>query len=215
MTAAPVRRSPRHNPLTPLDVTLDLLVKLMIAFLLFSALTTAFGSGSMFGFGERDICVRDDSISVGSGEDRMPSLFKPGVAASNSGLSLCVNNAPLSFKALNVATMLPTFVLYFTAILLLWRLVRHARRVGPFHLGNVRRLQFLGWWLAVGGVVAKSAEEGARRALISAMYKDHGLSPLSMIDFQLSLIITGVGLLAVAGILRAGVRMREDLEGTV
>ncbi|MEV4252542.1 DUF2975 domain-containing protein [Spirillospora sp. NPDC049652] len=214
MAATPVQRAPR-NPLTPLDVTLDLLVKVMIAFVAFLVVATVFGSGSMLGFGERDICVVDDSHSVGSADERMPPLFKPGVVASQSGLSLCVNDASLGTRALNVATQLPSFVLYFTAILLLWRLVRHAAEAGPFHLGNVRRLRILGWWLLVGGVVAKTVEEFARTSLIDAMYRNPDFDPLGWIDVQLSLVLTGAGLLAVARILRVGVEMREDLEGTV
>ncbi|WP_026415614.1 DUF2975 domain-containing protein [Actinomadura oligospora] len=214
MTATSVRRRPR-NPLTPLDVTLDILVKVMISGLLALALTTLFGSGSMLGFGERDICVQDETNTFGSAGDQVPPLFSPGVAVSHSGLSLCVNNAPIGTRALNVATQLPSFVLYFTAILLLWRLVRHAAKAGPFHLGNVRRLQVLGWWLAIGGLVAMTVEEGARRSLIDSMYKNPEVNPLGWIDVQFSLIITGAGLLAVARILRMGVRMREDLEGTV
>ncbi|WP_158587959.1 DUF2975 domain-containing protein [Actinomadura logoneensis] len=214
MTATPLRRAAR-NPLRPLDVTLDVLVKVMTSFLVLSSLTMVFGSGTLLGFGERTICVRDDSPSFDSGADHLPSLFKPGVVASQSGLSLCVNDPSFGQRALNVATQLPSFVLYFAAILMLWRLVRHAAQAGPFHPGNVRRLQVLGWWLAVGGVVAKTAEEAARTSLIDGMYRTADLDPLGWFGFQFSLVLTGLGLLAVARILRMGVEMREDLEGTV
>ncbi|MQY07273.1 DUF2975 domain-containing protein [Actinomadura macrotermitis] len=199
-------RTKTANPLAPLGTLVSLLAPMALLFTVFGVLAS----------GGRDVCAVNDSLSIG-GPDTVSGIFKPGVSYSNSGVSMCVHHAGPGLRLLDRMTEVPSYLLYGGAALLLWLFVQSARRHGPFARSNARWLRSLGWWLAGGGVLAASAEAFAHTSLLRAM-----LLPDSAPDwrgvveaFPVPLVVTGLGLLTMARILRVGTAMHEDLEGTV
>ncbi|GGO65095.1 hypothetical protein GCM10012289_15970 [Nonomuraea cavernae] len=109
-------------------------------------------------------------------------------------------------------TTFPGFVVAAGAFFLLWRLLWSAR-AGVYLPRVARQVRFLGWWLLVGGLLAPQIEHVAMMRLLDTV----AVGEAGHLPGEISLVVPliGLGLLALASILRDGVRMREDLEGTV
>ncbi|MFC7646221.1 hypothetical protein ACFQX6_40750 [Streptosporangium lutulentum] len=109
-------------------------------------------------------------------------------------------------------TTFPGFVVAVGAFFLIWRLMWRAR--GGVYMPQVaRRVRFLGWWLLVGGLLAPQIENFAMMRLLDTMAM--GVASYQIREIPLVVPLVALGLLALVGILRDGVRMREDLAGTV
>jgi hypothetical protein len=178
---------------------------------LFSAL---FGRSHFYGIGDHTICVQNDNMSFGSTQ---PPLFPPGVAASPVGTSLCTNHATTAQQVMSALTEVPSALFYGGALLLLWWFLDGAKRFGPFNAVNAKRVRFIGWWLIVGGVLAESTQRVARSLLIDTMVRHSDRLPWAydLPAITVSAVLTGLGLLVVARILRVGATMQADLAGTV
>ncbi|MEH1127187.1 DUF2975 domain-containing protein [Micromonospora sp. CPCC 206061] len=113
---------------------------------------------------------------------------------------------------LHAVTILPTLVVVITALALLVRLLRHARRGDPFTAATVRRLRWLGGFLVVAGVASDAVEFAAATLLA------HSLEPAGATAhyrFSASWILAGVGLLAVAELVNRGYHMRAELDRVI
>ncbi len=185
---------------------------LAVAVGLLSALV---GRSHFYGIGDHTICVQNDNMSFSGGEQ--PPLFPPGVAASPVGTSLCTNHATTAQQVMSALTEVPSALFYGGALLLLWWFLDGAKRFGPFKPVNAKRVRFIGWWLIVGGVVAASTQRVARTLLIDTMMRHSDRLPWAygLPSLTASAILTGLGLLVVARILRVGAQMQDDLAGTV
>lgn len=115
--------------------------------------------------------------------------------------------------ALAILERLPTLVVYATFFVLLWRLLRAARREELFSMTIAARLRGLGG-LLLGGALAAAALESVAQGLLAM---DLLANNAFVFDYDVpgGAVIGGVGLLAVAEVVRRGTGMREDLEGTV
>ncbi|GAA2624048.1 DUF2975 domain-containing protein [Actinomadura fulvescens] len=208
---------PRYaNLFEPFATIISFMLALVAGIVVVFGLTTAFGSGSLLGLGDSSVCVTGRPGAYIPDQESLPPFLKPGVRLSMTELDVCQDDAGPGLQALHVATRLPSFLVYTGALVLLWRLVRAAMRFGPFSRVNARRLRFIGWWVGGGGAVAVICERTAHWALAQRMFKD-GPELVATVTAAIpwTLIVTGVGLLTVARILEVGVRMHEDLEGTV
>lgn len=208
------KKSP--SPFEPFTSVVAACAGLYVAVLIASLVSPLFGGDSLFALGEKTICVTNDSFAF-STEDQPWSLFKPGVAAMAVDTSLCTKEATLGQQVLKTLTDAPNALFYGVALVLLWRLLKSAKRNGPFHAGNATRVRFLGWWLVVGGILAASTQTLATNLLTATMMVPtsaptwwDGLPGLPM-----SSVLTGLGLIVVAQIVKAGAQMHDDLVGTV
>ncbi|WP_405682622.1 DUF2975 domain-containing protein [Streptomyces sp. NBC_01238] len=98
------------------------------------------------------------------------------------------------------------------------RVTRSAARDGLYTTQTAERLRRLGWWLLAGSVLAAIATSLAEKALIASLSLDSGISAVSGMwswDVPFMAILTGLGVLSFARIMRVGITMREDLDGTV
>lgn len=86
---------------------------------------------------------------------------------------------------------------------------------------NTRTANFLragGWWLLLGSLLAALGEAGAHAALLATLARDYTFNTEIGMGFwqpPYALILTAIGLLTFAAIMRTGVAMQEDLEGPV
>ncbi|ACZ88111.1 DUF2975 domain-containing protein [Streptosporangium roseum] len=139
-------------------------------------------------------------------------MTRPGVMASAGDLRF-IDGSPDTGQYLRQAlTTFPGFVVTAGAFFLLWRLLWRARG-GVYIPQAARQVRFLGWWLLVGGLLAPQIENFATMRLLDTLAVDEATYWVREIPLVVPLV--GLGLLALAGVLRDGVRMRDDLEGTV
>jgi Protein of unknown function (DUF2975) len=139
-------------------------------------------------------------------------MARPGVMASANGLEYIDGSPDAGQYLWQALTTFPGFVVAVGAFFLIWRLMWRARD-GVYMPQVARRVRFLGWWLLVGGLLAPQIENFAMMRLLDTMAMGEASYQIREIPLVMPLI--ALGLLALAGILRDGVRMREDLAGTV
>ncbi|MFD8533655.1 DUF2975 domain-containing protein [Streptosporangium canum] len=139
-------------------------------------------------------------------------MARPGVMASANGLEFIDGSPDTGQYLWQALTTFPGFVVASGAFFLLWRLLWRARS-GVYIPQVARQVRLLGWWLLVGGLLAPQIERFARMRLLDTMAVGEANYLLGEIPLVVPLV--ALGLLALAGILRDGVRMRDDLEGTV
>ncbi|MDP9847645.1 hypothetical protein [Streptosporangium lutulentum] len=139
-------------------------------------------------------------------------MARPGVMASANGLEYIDGSPDAGQYLWQALTTFPGFVVAVGAFFLIWRLMWRAR--GGVYMPQVaRRVRFLGWWLLVGGLLAPQIENFAMMRLLDTMAM--GVASYQIREIPLVVPLVALGLLALVGILRDGVRMREDLAGTV
>lgn len=207
-----------RNPLQPFAWVVSALAALSVmgtlAGVVLSAITP---QASMWGIGETPICVQYDGISVGGDDREFAFIVRHGIAASNNGLSLCAHHSTIWQQTLNVLTHLPAGVYTLSLLILLWRLVDGAQRLGPFARVNPRRLRSLGWWLLIGDLITNNAQTLAHTALLRSMTTPAMAPPWTddMPSLSWTMLIVGLGMLTVARILAMATAMHEELAVTV
>lgn len=133
--------------------------------------------------------------------------------ATGDSLPVAIGRPSTEQYVLAVLERLPTLVVYAAFFALLWRLVAVARRTTPYTAGTVWWLRLLGVLLLVGALVAELVEAVAQGWLSAVVLPAHGF--LFDYDLPTGAVVGGAGLLAVSEVVRRGMLMREDLEGTV
>lgn len=98
-------------------------------------------------------------------------------------------------------------------MLLLLQFLRTASQEGPYADTVPFKLSVLGWFLLVGGPLSTVLEAVSGDYLRSTLAADTRSDWLAA--FPGWAVVAGIAALTFAQILRVGVRMREDLEGTV
>jgi hypothetical protein len=108
---------------------------------------------------------------------------------------------------------------FFLLVGVLWILRGLARSVtegDPFGAGNVRRLRTLGFLLVIGAPVVEVVNYALRTSLSntleSSAYGGVGFPGFSVPCFAL---LGGLGAFVLAEVFAYGVRLREDVEGTI
>ena len=133
--------------------------------------------------------------------------------ATDAGLPVAIHQPDPGQYVLGVLERLPTLAVYAVFFVLLWRLVRTARHGGPYSPSVVRGLRRLGALLLAGTLLAAMVEALAEGWLSASLLPAYGF--VFHYDLPGGAVIGGASLLAVSEVVRRGVRMREDLEGTV
>jgi hypothetical protein len=208
----------RRGPLSLFAAVLSVLVVLFLAILIDTVVGVLVSGGSVYGIGGERVCAETPMLSGAVLSDSGPSVLRSGVSTSSTGVELCTRTPTTGQRILGVALHVPVFAVQTGALLLLWRLVRGATRLGPFSAVNVGRIRFLGWWTAVGGLLATAAEGLANGALTRTMVaraEAPGWTHEAIPGIPWTLLLTGFGLVAIAQIFAIGTGMRDDLEGTV
>ncbi|GGQ07275.1 hypothetical protein GCM10010140_41880 [Streptosporangium pseudovulgare] len=145
-------------------------------------------------------------------DEAFVQIARPGVLPSASRLEFIDGSPEPDQYAWQALTTLPGFVVAAGAFLLLWRLLWGARN-GVYLPLVASRVRFLGWWLLAGGLLAPQIENLAMTRLLETVAP--GEAGYQLRDVPLVVPLVGLGLLALASVLREGARMREDLEGVV
>lgn len=152
------------------------------------------------------------------------NLFGQDGATVFEGQHLCNLGTDWKLAAIGIQLLWPIFC--FVALLLLFRLLRTASAQGPFHVAVATRMRTLGAFVAIGGPLIAVAADLLTVWALDGAYLWTNMGPDNLWGFPWItitgigvypwfMLIIGLGTIAFAGIMRAGVRMREDLEGTI
>lgn len=181
-------------------------------------------SGSGFGFsslwfGQAPVCadVNINDIGVNGSGPSLTGLLPDASVSVPNPLSVCVQHATSGQRALAFLAGAPNTVYFLVIFAVVAWLLLVARREGAFAPRVHKLLRFLGWFVIIGSVVAGIGRNLADAYFLASVTTEH--VPIAFdtfgnmtLDVQL---LAGCALLTLARIMRAGTRMREDLEGTV
>ncbi|MET8746618.1 DUF2975 domain-containing protein [Streptomyces sp. NPDC004728] len=190
--------------------------RLSLAVLIAGALALLTGTKLSRIWGGRYVCAESRSEFSGDGFTR---LFRPhaGVEVMTRP-SYCTDHANGAQRLFDFLGGFPSLLLVLGILFLLNRLIQGASREGVFTARTAKQLRVVGWWLLLGCLAAAVVEAGAHAALLATLAKDYTFTADSWLGTwqpPYALAFTALGILTFARIMRAGVAMREDLEGTV
>ncbi|WP_407839673.1 DUF2975 domain-containing protein [Streptomyces sp. DSM 116496] len=157
------------------------------------------------------VCVKTGFWANATLEGGLP--VGQGVEASSSTARLCQNNPSTAQRAADLGGQLPWTLFASVALLLFSRLLDAVVSEGPFTDKVARRLTVLGWFVTLGTPLAGLVVGWSQSWLAASMVPMLDSGP-TVSDPQV-LILAGLAAVIMGKIMREGVRMREDLEGTI
>jgi hypothetical protein len=167
-------------------------------------------------WGGSQVCAESGS---GFGTTGFTGVFRPHAGVDVMVRpSYCTDHADGAQRLFDVLGGLPSLLLALGVLFLLNRLIQGTSRQGVFTVRTAKHLRVAGWWLLLGCLVAEVVEAGAHAALLATLARDHAFDAdtwLGSWQPPYALVFTALGILTFARVMRAGVAMREDLEGTV
>ncbi|WP_392674572.1 hypothetical protein [Streptomyces sp. LN785] len=215
-TAAPVSDGAEARLLQPVATVVRGTYRLLLASLVVGAVGPLVGTKLHLMWGGPHVCAESRSQYS---TDGFTSMFGPRAGVGTMVRpSYCTDHADTAQRMYDFLGSFPSWLLLLGILFLLNRLIQGASRRGVFTAWTAQHLRVAGWWLLVGCLVAAVVEAGAHAALLAALARDQTFDADSWLgDWQppYALVLTALGLLTFARIMRAGVSMRKDLEGTV
>jgi len=206
----------------PLWTVTSVLGGLVLALAALVGVTAILGSGSFGGFGHQVIvCVTQPNTYYGGGDwtSHLGVSPQPGATISINGtLQACTQHPGIYQRLMYTFMNEPSVVVWAAVLFLLWRLVRTARSSGPFTLPVASRMRWLAWVILLGALAARSAQGAATDALLNSMLRAHsgfGDALSSVPGIVPVPLLAWAALLTFARIIRLGVTMDEDIQGTV
>ena len=210
-----------REPTEPLSTVTGIFGLLILAFVGLALVLTLVGSGSFGGFGHQAIvCVTQPGWGGGGGPaTHLGFSPQPGATLSINGtLQACTPHPSFYQRLMYTFTGLPTLLAWAAVLWLLWRVVRAARLIGPFTLLVAARMRWLGWVVLIGAIAATAAQGAATDALLNTLLReqnDFGDAWSNLTHVLPVPLLAWAGLLTFARIIRLGVAMDDDLQGTV
>ncbi|EPH46160.1 DUF2975 domain-containing protein [Streptomyces aurantiacus] len=157
------------------------------------------------------VCVETGFWANASLPDDLP--IGAGVEASSSATRLCQDSPSVGQRAADLGGQLPWLLFASLALLLFHRLLKAVLLQGPFTDAVAQRLSVLGWFVAAGTPLAGLVVGWSQSWLSASMAPVIGSGPT--VTGPQALVLAGLAAVIMGKIMREGVRMREDLEGTI
>ena len=192
-------------------VLVTLLLALGIGFGAFLALDA--GVGAVRG-GDRLVSGRtlDVHVQVPPERVRLPEGIR------HSGwvpVTVQIHDPTATQILLSVAMDLSQALLFIAVLWLLRGIARSVREGDPFVPANVRRLRAIGFWLVVGGIAVELVNASLRTALYDRLPATFGNIGTEGFTVPGNFLLAGLGAFILAEVFAHGLRLREDVEGTV
>lgn len=214
------------NPLEPLATVVSVAFRLTVLAAAVRVIWALLGEGPLFGWGNDGgpsgspvgVCLTaKNELLLRTSGTLSHSGMTSGVHASMDTASVCVAHPTAGQSLAAALTQLPTALLFLGAFYLAQRLTRSAARDGVYTTQIARLMLMLGWWLLAGEITATVIEAVARISLLRGLVTWNVDSGQWFTAWYLSwpVLLIGLSLITFARIMRLGVGMREDLEGTV
>lgn len=169
------------------------------------------GTGVTHMLDDGAVCVQTDFWHNASLADPLP--VGTGVKVSSSATRLCQDSPSVGQRAADLGGKLPWLLFGALALLLFSRLLKAVLLQGPFTEVVAHRLSVLGWFVTAGTPLAGLIVGWSESWLVGSMAPIVGSGPT--VSGPLVLVLAGLAAVIMGKIMREGVRMREDLEGTI
>jgi hypothetical protein len=211
----------REKLTEPLGAVTQLFGLLLLFAVAAGVVMAVVGQGSIGGFGRTTICATQAG-TVYSGDNWTSQLGiagRPGTWVTiNGALQACALHPSIGQRSLYTLMTLPGALAWGIVLFLLWRVIRAARRTGPFTVVVAIAMQRLGW-VIIAASAAAAVQGFALDELLNTMlvaqnhFGDalagpiHALLPVP--------VLAGAALLTFARIIRAGADMDDELKATV
>ena len=198
------------KPPTRLATTAYLVVSaLLIAFLAAGVVLTA---TTIVGAVRGDHSITQDRFVAPEALTSLPANIKP---TDNIPVTVTIDHASPTQLFLRLAMTLLPGLLIVALLWQLWGLLRSARQGDPFTGANVWRLRQFGWLLLLGWPLVAYLTM-ALKELLAATWT----SPTDQTEGLFAppiggALIFGLAVLALAEVFAHGLRLREDVEGTI
>jgi hypothetical protein len=131
-------------------------------------------------------------------------------------VSLEIEDPTTKQMALRSALDLGPLLLFIAGLWLLRGVARSVTEGNPFDMSNVQRLRGLGFVLVVGAPAVELLNTSLREALFNDL-PPHPAADIGMAGYTIpgAAILAGLGAFILAEVFAHGVRLREDVEGTI
>jgi hypothetical protein len=149
---------------------------------------------------------------------------RPGAVVRAAGVQACALHPSAGQWILSMLIRLPGPIVLATVLLMIWQLVREARRGGPFTARAVAIMSRLGLVVLIGTAVAGAVSRAASDVLLGSLLTDpRFIDPTVGIDVVPGALrallpvplLAGVALISFARITRAGLALDEEVRATV
>jgi hypothetical protein len=131
-------------------------------------------------------------------------------------LTLEVEDPTTEQVLLSAAMDVGPWLLFVAGLWLLWGLARSVRRGDPFGNANVKRLRALGFLLVLGAPLVEFFNAALRASLFNNLppgrFGDFGVAGF---ELPAAALLGGLGAFILAEVFAYGLRLREDMEGTI
>jgi hypothetical protein len=215
----------RRRLTEPLESVAWFYLTLMAIALLGGIGFTVFGSGSIGGIGhDADVCATRPYTTYNSSDWTLPPGMglhaRPGSQLMINGTAqLCADHPDFGQRVLYTLTDLPTFLVWAGVLLLVWQMIRAARREGPFTPRVAVVMRRLGWFILGGSLIAGLIQHLSIDGLLVTMARTSSPFVSSIFGPLRALVpvplLAGAALLSFARIIRLGAEMDDEIKGTV
>jgi hypothetical protein len=143
----------------------------------------------------------------------LPANIKP---SDNIPVTVTIDHASPTQLFLRLAMTLLPGLLIVALLWQLWGLLRSARHGDPFTTANVRRLRQFGWLLLLGWPLVAYLTMALKEVLATTWASPTDPSQGGVFAPPIGgALIFGLAVLALAEVFAHGLRLREDVEGTI
>jgi hypothetical protein len=199
------------TPPTRLATTAYLVVTaLLIAFLATGVILT---TTAIIGAIRGDHTITQDRFVPPDALTALPANIKP---TTNIPVTVTIDHASPSQLFLRLAITLLQGLLIIALLWQLWGLLRSARHGDPFTGANVRRLRQFGWLLLLGWPLVAYLTMALKELLAATWASPTDPSQGGVFAPPIGgALIFGLAVLVLAEVFAHGLRLREDVEGTI
>jgi hypothetical protein len=208
----------RKTALAPLEFIVSALGGCLLVLFVFSALGLAFGDDPPAGYVD-PVCVTGEPQAV---DDSLAGTRPPilqlslDVTANYREIELCDASPTTRQRWLERLVMWPKLLFPIVTLVLLWRLVRRARRSGFFVPEIAVGVGRLGLFVLGWGVFVTALQAWAASELVATMAPEGTVNAAwPFLEQVLTPLLVGFGLLTVSRVLAQAVPMQRELDTTV
>ena len=211
-------RPKRENLTEPLESVTAFFSLLLLTLLLAGAGLALFHPGSGR---PSSLCMKQPWVSMNSSNwQPVDVTARPGATLMVDGhLQGCLTHPGIGQWFLYYLMLIPSAVVWAGVIVLLWLMMRTARREGPFTPRVAAAMRRLGWFILGGSVAASVLHAVALGLLIVSMMNSSSPYAGPILDAVRGVVpiplLAGAALLTLARIIRLGSAMDDEIRATV
>jgi hypothetical protein len=219
-----VSKPPPRDPFAPVDGVVHVILWLILALMglvvtiwVVGAFTDSNQHPSVATIGESSACATVDTNElVISDSHELVGGLQPHASATARRAEICLQHPTLWQKAASAVRPVGELVFTVGGLLLIRRVIAHARRQGLFTDGVTRSTRQLGWFLLVMTLLYPFLAAAGEGVVVSAAVKGVGWAQyLFQPQLNVTTVIVALGVITFARVLRWAVPLQEEVDATV